>query len=46
MNGLLLYERNDSYARFASYTIRYYADTKKFRELEREFIENFTRHGG
>ncbi|MDA2927034.1 nucleotidyltransferase domain-containing protein [Acidobacteria bacterium AH-259-G07] len=43
--ALVLYEKDDCYARYASYVVRYYADTKKFRELERRFIENFAGHG-
>lgn len=43
--AVVLYDEDGFYARYASYVIRYYGDTRKFRALEREFVESFVRHG-
>lgn len=41
---VILYDEDKLYPDYASYAIRYYADTKKFRDLEQRFIKDFASH--
>ncbi|MGH9339792.1 MAG: type VII toxin-antitoxin system MntA family adenylyltransferase antitoxin [Acidobacteriota bacterium] len=43
-NALVLFDRDKMFDRLASYAARYYADTTKFRDLQRRFIEAFVAH--